>query len=143
MQLWLLTATFLHTLWSTSSLEKLVPCFEISRELRFPCNCALGPTEPGLDGDPAVSIDCDKVVFAGDFPSIPYGAPVVSFSQRWAGHQSLPTQVTFFNLHSPFLLFIIVINIELVLPTHNQIIRLRSLERQIYPYELSIFLEIL
>lgn len=69
------------------------PCPEISRELRFPCKCSLGPIEAALEGNPAISIDCDKIVFAGDFPTIPYGAPIVSFKQRWAGHQALPTQV--------------------------------------------------
>lgn len=71
------------------------PCSEISRDLRFPCSCALGPEEPNLDGNPSIYVNCDRVVFSGDLPSLPYGAPIVSFSQRWAGHQSLPTQVSF------------------------------------------------
>lgn len=37
-------------------------------------------------------MDCDRVVFPGDLPTLPYSSTVVSFSQRWAGHQSLPTQ---------------------------------------------------
>ncbi|GJQ82057.1 hypothetical protein Trydic_g6930 [Trypoxylus dichotomus] len=69
------------------------PCPEISRELRFPCKCSLGPIEAALEGNPAISINCDRIVFAGDFPSIPYAAPIVSFRQRWAGYQALPTQL--------------------------------------------------
>lgn len=84
------------TLSLTSSLladEEYRPCPEISRELRFPCLCAIGPTEEALDGNPGISINCDKVVFSGDLPALPYGAPIISFSQRWVGHQALPTQV--------------------------------------------------
>lgn len=71
---------------------EFVPCSELSRELRFPCRCALGPVEAALEGSPSISIDCDRVVFSGDFP-VPFGAPVVSFRQRWSGQQALPTQV--------------------------------------------------
>lgn len=96
MQLWLFSATFLQIIWLARSTEKFVPCIEISRQLKlYPCRCALGPTEPELDDNPSVSIDCDRVVFAGDFPAIPYGAPIISFTQRWAGHQALPTQVSY------------------------------------------------
>ncbi|XP_076250172.1 uncharacterized protein LOC143190010 [Rhynchophorus ferrugineus] len=72
---------------------KYVPCTEISPELRFPCTCALGPTEDVLDGNPSLSINCDKIVFPYDAFIIPYGAPVISFSQKWAGYQSLPNQL--------------------------------------------------
>lgn len=77
----------------TSSTEQFRPCIEISRELRFPCSCALGPIEQALDGNPSITVNCDRVVFSSEVPAIPYGAPIVSFSQRWAGYQSLPTQV--------------------------------------------------
>lgn len=75
-----------------------VPCQEISQELRFPCTCALGPTEEALDGNPSLSINCDNIVFPTDVQFIPYGAPVVSFNQRYAGHQSLPSQVSILYL---------------------------------------------
>lgn len=74
--------------------DDFTSCLEISTELRFPCSCALGPIETALDGNPSISVNCDRIVFPGDFPAIPYGAPIVSFSQRWVGHQSLPTQVS-------------------------------------------------
>lgn len=69
-------------------------CIEISRELRLPCTCTLGPIETALEGNPSISVDCDGVVFHGDFPAIPYGAPIVSFSQKRAGYQTLPIQVS-------------------------------------------------
>ncbi|KAK4881689.1 hypothetical protein RN001_005008 [Aquatica leii] len=93
MNIWIKILFLAQTIWTTQSSEQFVPCYEVSRELRFPCKCLLGPAEAALDGDPAVAINCDKIVFAGDFPAIPYGAPVVSYSQRWTGHQSLPTQI--------------------------------------------------
>ena len=61
-----------------------VPCSELHRELRYPCRCS--PAEDGI------LMNCDRVVFSGDLPALPYRAPVISFSQRWAGHQALPTQ---------------------------------------------------
>lgn len=60
-------------------------CESIYRELRYPCRCTRFTT-----GE--LSLDCDRVVFPGDFPALPYAAPIVTFSQRWAGHQGLPTQ---------------------------------------------------
>ena len=87
--LWLVTIPLTVSVNS----QEFRPCSEISRDLRFPCTCALGPVEAALDDNPAISINCDRIVFPGDLPSLPYGAPIVSFSQRWAGHQSLPTQV--------------------------------------------------
>ncbi|KAF5305510.1 hypothetical protein FQA39_LY01601 [Lamprigera yunnana] len=100
MKPWIQIMVFLRIIWLTYSTEKFVPCYEVSRELRIPCKCLVGPPESSLDGDPAVTINCDKIVFAGDFLAIPYGAPVVSYSQRWAGHQSLPSQI-FTNLGLP------------------------------------------
>ncbi|KAF5302482.1 hypothetical protein FQR65_LT08572 [Abscondita terminalis] len=93
MNVWISIVLLIQTIRTTQSSENFVPCYEVSRELRFPCKCLLGPAEAALDGDPAVNINCDKIVFVGDFPAIPYGAPVVSYSQRWTGHQSLPTQI--------------------------------------------------
>lgn len=43
----------------------------------------------------AVAMDCDRVVFHGEAPQLPYGAPIVSFSQRFSGQQTLPSQVNF------------------------------------------------
>lgn len=43
-------------------------------------------------------MDCDRVVFAGDFPPLPASAPIISYTQKYAGQQSLPSQVIFFFL---------------------------------------------
>lgn len=42
----------------------------------------------------AVAMDCDRVVFHGEAPQLPYGAPIVSYSQRYSGQQVLPSQVS-------------------------------------------------
>ncbi|EEZ97737.1 protein artichoke [Tribolium castaneum] len=84
---WLVTLPF------ALATPSFIPCSEISRDLRFPCTCSLGPPEPALDNNPAISVNCDRVVFPGDLPALPFGAPIVSFRQRWAGHQALPTQI--------------------------------------------------
>lgn len=88
---------FLTAVIPSLSEEQYRPCSELSRELRFPCKCSLGAIETALDGNPSINVNCDGVVFPGDFPALPYGAPIVSFSQRWAGHQALPTQVSTSN----------------------------------------------
>ncbi|XP_065169735.1 chaoptin [Atheta coriaria] len=88
-----ITFSFLLIITSSFSASNFYrPCTEISRELRLPCLCAIGPVESVLDGNSAISVDCDRVVFPGDFPNLPYGAPIVTFRQRNAGYQALPTQ---------------------------------------------------
>lgn len=42
----------------------------------------------------AVAMDCDRVVFHGEAPQLPYGAPIVSYSQRFSGQQVLPAAVS-------------------------------------------------
>ncbi|XP_044727691.1 protein artichoke [Chrysoperla carnea] len=65
-----------------------LPCIEISRDLRIPCQCFLQQTN-----STAIELNCDRVVFiGGDITSIPYGAPITSISQRWSGRQNLPTR---------------------------------------------------
>ncbi|XP_055700052.1 protein artichoke [Phlebotomus papatasi] len=67
------------------------PCPELSPALRFPCRCKLEPL--GLNGAlGAVAMDCDRVVFQGESPVLPVGAPIIAFSQRFSGQQALPSQ---------------------------------------------------
>ncbi|RZF33839.1 hypothetical protein LSTR_LSTR008962 [Laodelphax striatellus] len=63
-------------------------CDRILRELRQPCRC-LRISSPS--GGPELGIDCDRTAFPADFPHLPYGAPLVYYTQRHAGLQSLPT----------------------------------------------------
>ncbi|XP_037911298.1 chaoptin isoform X1 [Hermetia illucens] len=67
------------------------PCQELSPALRFPCKCNVEPFGPnGQLG--AVAMDCDQVVFHGEAPQLPVGAPIISYSQRFSGQQVLPAQ---------------------------------------------------
>ncbi|XP_072929282.1 uncharacterized protein [Epargyreus clarus] len=72
------------------SQQSWVPCSELNDDLRYPCRCRV-QVDRALQL--RILMNCDRVVFPGDFPPLPYGAPIVSFSQRWAGQQSLPTQI--------------------------------------------------
>ncbi|KAH8294122.1 hypothetical protein KR054_008657 [Drosophila jambulina] len=67
------------------------PCPELSPALRLPCRCNVVPfAATGQLG--AVAMDCDRVVFHGDAPQLPYGAPIVAYTQRHSGQQVLPAQ---------------------------------------------------
>lgn len=95
----------LWIIWTSHvlSYSEWIPCGELNRALRYPCRCRNeGPLSSSKDSDDGISIDCDKVVFMGDFPPLPYGAPIVSFSQKWAGHQALPTEVNSFSFFRKF-----------------------------------------
>ncbi|XP_049870618.1 chaoptin [Pectinophora gossypiella] len=70
--------------------QQWVPCSELNDDLRYPCRCRV-QVDRALQL--RILMDCDRVVFPGDFPTLPYGAPIISFSQRWAGQQTLPTQI--------------------------------------------------
>ncbi|EDV94639.1 protein artichoke [Drosophila grimshawi] len=75
------------------------PCPELSPALRLPCRCNVVPfAATGQLG--AVAMDCDHVVFHGDAPQLPYGAPIVVYTQRHSGQQTLPAQ-TFGQLKLP------------------------------------------
>ncbi|XP_058975198.1 protein artichoke-like [Musca domestica] len=90
---------FLLLLLYLSQIKAWRPCVELSPALRLPCRCnvvAFGST--GQLG--AVAMDCDRAVFHGEAPQLPYGAPIVSYSQRYSGQQILPAQ-HFGNLNLP------------------------------------------
>ncbi|XP_028026162.1 protein artichoke [Bombyx mandarina] len=70
--------------------QQWVPCSELNDDLRYPCRCRV-QVDRALQL--RILMNCDRVVFAGDFPTLPYGAPIISFSQRWAGQQTLPMQI--------------------------------------------------
>lgn len=62
------------------------PCNEAKRGLDLPCTCSSGP-------DNGTFINCDRMVFAGDFPVLPYRYRIHGFSQRMTGYQSFPAQL--------------------------------------------------
>lgn len=75
------------------------PCPELSPSLRFPCKCNVEPFGPkGQLG--AVAMDCDYIVFQGDIPPLPAGAPIIAYSQRYTGQQGLSNQ-PFASLNIP------------------------------------------
>lgn len=72
------------------------PCAEIIPTLRLPCRCRAEQFGIVGGGGPtmlSVSMDCDRVVFQGDYPPIPHGTPVLTYTQRNSGQQFIPTQV--------------------------------------------------
>lgn len=69
-----------------------LPCGEIHRDLSLPCRCDVRPTNL-LEQGIGVLMDCDQIVFPGEVPVLPHGAPIIGFSQRSSGHQTLPTQM--------------------------------------------------
>ncbi|XP_034828658.1 chaoptin isoform X1 [Maniola hyperantus] len=85
--MWILLLLFMPCVLSQ---QPWVPCSELNDDLRYPCRCKV-KVDRALQL--RILMNCDRVVFAGDFPALPYGAPIEAFSQRWAGQQSLPTQI--------------------------------------------------
>ena len=67
-----------------SSIE--IPCSEFSAAISVPCLCSLNEVN-------ATRINCDEVVFAGDFPVLPLRYYIQEFSQKNVGWQLLPTQI--------------------------------------------------
>jgi hypothetical protein len=70
----------------------IIPKRNTSMMSPSPHRCKLEPLANGQMG--AVAIDCDRVVFYGDSLTLPAGAPIVAFSQKYSGQQALPTQVS-------------------------------------------------
>lgn len=71
------------------------PCAEINSALRLPCRCRAEQYGASGGGQTAfaVAMDCDRVVFHGEYPPIPHGTPVLTYTQRYSGQQFIPTQV--------------------------------------------------
>ncbi|XP_042219703.1 protein artichoke-like [Homarus americanus] len=62
-----------------------LPCVEVSDRLILPCLCQ--------NSDHNITINCDNVAFAGDFPLLPFKMNIVEFTQRNAGIQALRGQL--------------------------------------------------
>lgn len=84
--------TIFFVTWA-SSIAAWRPCPELSPLLKFPCKCNL-ETQSSNPDHLELSIDCDGIVFNDDQPQFPYGAPIISYTQRNSGQQKLSLQVT-------------------------------------------------
>lgn len=63
------------------------PCSaDASRGLDLPCTCSNGP-------DNGTHVNCDRIVFSGDFPVLPHRYRVHGYSQRLTGYQAFPAQL--------------------------------------------------
>lgn len=89
--------------------QQWVPCSELNDDLRYPCRCRV-QVDRALQL--RILMNCDRVVFPGDYPALPYGAPIISYTQRWAGQQTLPTQVCLCYLVNIY--FITLFNINFI-----------------------------
>ncbi|CAH1405408.1 unnamed protein product, partial [Nezara viridula] len=75
--------------WLIAALVHLVAgapgCEEVQRAVGYPCSCR-------TNSEGEIYLDCDRVILGADFPTLPVGAPIASFSQRSSGIQHVPTQ---------------------------------------------------
>ena len=62
------------------------PCSDGHRGLDLPCTCSNGP-------DNGTHVNCDRIVFPGDFPVLPHRYRVHGYSQRLTGYQAFPAQL--------------------------------------------------
>ncbi|KAL5243026.1 hypothetical protein ACI65C_010436 [Semiaphis heraclei] len=70
-----------------SCLSTTTSCEDLKSEFRYPCVCEELRQIGGL------ALNCDGVVYSGDHVNLPKNAPVLVFTQRNAGHHSVPTQL--------------------------------------------------
>jgi hypothetical protein len=85
-----------YSSWATSKLVNDVgggarggtPCYERSKMYRLPDGCRCR-----VDRDNGTEVNCDGVVFVGDFPLLPFRHRIHSFRQRGVGHQTLAAQI--------------------------------------------------
>lgn len=71
---------------ATLSVVVAEECDNLLKKFRQPCDCV--KLENGQ-----LSLDCDRVVFPNDLPNIPDNYQLTSYSQKYAGYQSLPLQL--------------------------------------------------
>lgn len=62
-------------------------CEDLQSEFRYPCICEELRQIGGL------ALNCDGVVYPSDHVNLPKDAPILVFTQRNAGHHSVPTQL--------------------------------------------------
>ena len=62
------------------------PCSQLRRGIDLACVCSSG-------ADNGTYINCDSVVFPGEFPVLPFRQRIHSYSQRYVGYQTFPSQL--------------------------------------------------
>ncbi|XP_050431725.1 protein artichoke [Adelges cooleyi] len=77
----------LLTVAGSPRLAKTMTCEEFQTEFRYPCACEEFRPIGGL------ALNCDGVVYSGDNVVMPKDAPVLVFTQKNAGHYSVPSQL--------------------------------------------------
>ncbi|XP_060842206.1 slit homolog 2 protein [Rhopalosiphum padi] len=68
-------------------LSTITSCEDLKSEFRYPCVCEELRQIGGL------ALNCDGVVYPSDHVNLPKDAPILVFTQRNAGHHSVPTQL--------------------------------------------------
>lgn len=77
----------LFVLASSLSIVVADECDNLLKKFRQPCDCV--KLEDGQ-----LSLDCDRVIFPNDLPSLPdTNYSLISYTQKYAGYQSLPLQL--------------------------------------------------
>ena len=71
---------------SAAQRSQEIACVEFSAAINIDCLCSLNKLN-------ATRINCDNVVFPGDFPVLPLRYYIQEFSQKNVGWQLLPTQI--------------------------------------------------
>ena len=82
----LLMTLFKIQLTSAGSSSQEIACVEFSSAINIDCLCSLNELN-------ATRINCDNVVFPGDFPVLPLRYYIQEFTQKNVGWQLLPTQI--------------------------------------------------
>uniref|UniRef100_T1J3Q9 LRRCT domain-containing protein n=1 Tax=Strigamia maritima TaxID=126957 RepID=T1J3Q9_STRMM len=71
---------------SSRSSTRSSSCAILFNSSDFPCQCL-------VESNVSLHVNCDDIVFRGEVPVLPYRLPLVSFSQKRVGYQSLGTQL--------------------------------------------------
>ena len=83
----LLLMTLLNVSPASAKIASIeIPCVEFSSAINVPCLCSLNEVN-------ATRINCDNVVFPGEFPVLPRQYYIQEYTQKNVGWQLLPTQI--------------------------------------------------
>lgn len=77
----------LLVIFNACHLSTSTSCEDLQTEFRYPCACEELSQIGGL------ALNCDGVVYSSDHVNLPKDEPVLVFTQRNAGHHSVPVQL--------------------------------------------------